>query len=188
MLFAKAENLFCNKGLKMKIVCLVKVVCLIVCLSVTACASEKFSVKIFLTKGERSKDSHSEKTAITISGNQLTISKTYTGRNSENRKPLNKTFTLADEEINAIVDLIQQKQFHEKGEKIERPVGSPSSFFDWVLITNFDGKEITNRVVTLRSDEEIKTQSLYKNANELMRQIFAIIKKYEASIPYVGLG
>lgn len=171
----------------MKFVYLLKVVCLIVCLSVTVCASEDFSVRILLTKGERSKDSHSEKTTITINTNQLTISKFYTG-NSENRKPINKTFTLADEEINAIIELIRQKHFHEKGEKIERPVGSPSSFFDWVLITNFDGKEITNKIVTIRNDEEIKTQPLYKNANELMRQIFAVIKKYDASIPYVGLG
>lgn len=171
----------------MKIIVLLKIICLMLVFSVVACASDKPSMKIFFTTGERSKDSHSEKFTITLSGNQLNYIKQFFGRYQDRKsppKPINKTFTLTDEDVKAINDLIRQKQFHEKGETIERDVRSPSSYLDWSLIVNFNNKEITNKIVAKRNDTEVKQTSLYKNADEFMRGLFAIIKKYDAAISY----
>lgn len=173
----------------MKIIFLTKIICLILVFSAFAVGADKPSIKIIFTRGERSKDSHSEKITIALSGNQLNYNKMIFGSYRNKKRPpapINKTFTLSDEDVKAINDLIHQKRFHEKGEVIERDVRSPSTYFEWLLVVNSGNKEITNQIIAKRDDAEIKENPLYKNADELMRALFDIFKKYDASISYAG--
>lgn len=176
----------------MKLILFLKIVCLILAFSIIACA-ETPSMTITFTKGERSKDSSSTIITIILNGNQLNYTENRSGKyGSKNMvkplRPINKTFALADEDIKSINDLIRQKQFHEKSDAIEREINSPSSYFNWTLTVNFNNKETTNKIAAKRNDTEIQDSSLYKNADEFMRELFAVIKKYDAAVSYAGFN
>src|SRR5947208_1036338 len=70
--------------------------------------ADAFLVSIAVTEGEKSKDSWSSNTSISISGNTLAYSKSFSGSRKHRNGSIDKTCTLTNEQVAAIQDLIKK--------------------------------------------------------------------------------
>src|SRR5438552_10341841 len=70
--------------------------------------ADAFLVTIAITEGEKSKDSWSSNTSISISGNTIAYSKSYSGSRKHRNGNMDKTCTLTNEQVTAIQELIKK--------------------------------------------------------------------------------
>ena len=166
------------------------VITLLLCVSPLLVPGESAAplhLQIKIVRGERSKDSHSETTEITINGQTLAYRKTYSGRPS-GRAPVQKEFELKTEDQSNLIKLIKERNLL-RTESIEREQDVSGMYLYFELSIKATVNESTGSVYLKgsRKTTALKEEKLYQDAVALIEEIYAIINRTDRAIAYEPL-
>jgi hypothetical protein len=157
-------------------------------LSLTASARrpDDFSLNITLTRGERSRDSHSQTTRITLRGSELLYEKTYTGfRGGARSAPVKKSFRLSDEERERLKKLVRDRAFPEAYDfSVAEEESGIRRYFELKLNMTLDGKKSVINVSGPRTSSRFKEQENFQKAYALLDAVYTILSARDKEIAY----
>jgi hypothetical protein len=143
-------------------------------------------INVSLTKIERSKDSNSRKTTITVSGNKIVYERTYRGARSNRLDPVRKAYKITDEEIERLLKVIRDHDLL-TSDSLEYPAtGGGFLYFEISLDVRADGKQSQIDISGPSKAAGVKDEKLYKKTNALLEEIFRIIHAQDEEISYEG--
>ena len=129
-------------------------------------------LSLSITEGERSRDSHSTTTIITLNGNQLVYDQFYSGFRAINRKPIRKKIDLSKEEISRLTVVINRTALLSSS-TIKRPANDYGRYTDVTLKLGL-GKQ--KSVITLSGMmKEMENEKLYQDVKTLKEEIEQIV-------------
>ena len=135
-------------------------------------------LSLSITEGERSRDSHSTTTTITLNGNQLIYDQLYSGFRAINRKPIHKKINLSKEEISSLTTVINRTELHTSS-TIERP----TNYGRYAIMKLSLGPEKKKSVISISGmTKEIESEKLYRDVKALQEEIERILaSKYHSN-------
>jgi hypothetical protein len=152
-----------------------------------ASGADVLNLKLRMTTGERSRDSNSMTTSITVSGGTIVYNVSYGGRN-RGREPEQKEFKLEKADQKRLIELIKAKNLLVT-KSVERTVddSGPSYYFELSLSTETNGSKGLISIKGPRKAPDIKDSDLYKNTIALVDAIYEIIHRTDEKIDYEPL-
>lgn len=149
--------------------------------------ADTLSLRLTMTRGERSRDSNSATTAITINGETLLYKKTYGGR-LRGRAPETKELKLKAEDQRNLIKLIQDRNLLRK-DSIEREQAVSGIYFYFDLSIEAAVNQSTGSVHIKgsRKASDLKEEKLYKDAMALIEELFAIIHRTDEEVVFEPL-
>lgn len=170
-----------------KLTALVFVLC---AFPLVACGAnaDALQLEIRMTTGERSRDSSSTTTSITITGKTIVYKVTYGGRNRERVPEQNKEFKLENADQKRLIELINAKNLLVT-ETVEPPAAEsgPSYYFSLSVNAEVNGNKGLISIKGPRKAPDIKDSELYKNASALVEAVYEIIHRMDNGIDYEPL-
>lgn len=147
----------------------------------------QLKLQIIMTRGESSRDSHSVKTTIAVSGQKLTYTRSYTGRLS-GRAPERKEFDLTADDVRKIADWVKSKNLLVT-ENVERSGGPKGSYlwFDLRIRSEVDGATGLINIRGPRGDTSFDEARVYKDSVALIEQLYEILHRLDKDLVYVRL-
>jgi hypothetical protein len=161
---------------------------LLICICSPLCFGQQaddFSVAVTLTRGERSRDSNSTTTTITLRGNALVYEQTYRGAGASRRKPVAKEFKLEAEDKKRLVRLITEKNLLVT-DRVEHPAttSGPRRYFEVSVRLILSGKKGWITIKGPRDAVKLKDERLYKDTTALIEELYRIINLTDDEIVY----
>lgn len=155
-------------------------------LAVQARGANDFSLSISVTRGERSRDSHSQTTHITLKGRELVYEKSYSGyRGGARSTPVKKSFRITDEDVEQLKKLVRDGNLLTSDKlEVEGAQGGVRRYFEIALNINLDGKKSSVEISGPRSATEIREKKIFKNANALLDAIYKLMVEQDKEIGY----
>jgi hypothetical protein len=149
--------------------------------------AEALYLQITLTTGERSRDSNSTTTEITITGKTLTYRETYGGRSGVHA-PKQKAFNLAAEDQRKIIKLINDRNLL-RTDSIEREQDGSGiyRYFELSIDSTVNKSKGSISISGSRKATDLKEEKLYKDAVALVEEIYGIIHRTDGKIAYEPL-
>lgn len=155
--------------------------------SATYCRSpEDFSLSISLTRGERSRDSHSQTTRITLKGLELLYEKSYSGyRGGARSVPVKKSFTIKREDLERLKKLIRDNELLASDSlAVAGAQGGVRRYFAIELNITLDGKKSSVEISGPRSASEIREKKIYLKASALLEAVYGLLVEQDKEIGY----
>ena len=150
----------------------------------TSGATGDLYVSVSLTKIERSKDSNSRKTTITVSGNNIVYERTYRGARSNRLKPVRQEYKITDEEIKRLLKIVRDQDLL-TSDSLEHPAtGGGFLYFEISLHVRADGKQSQIEISGPSKAVGVRDEKLYHKANALVEEMFRIINAQDKEITY----
>jgi hypothetical protein len=148
--------------------------------------ADDFSLSLSLTRGERSRDSHSQTTLITLKGRVLTYEKSYTGfRGGAPSKPVKKSFSLSEADVEALKKLVRDNDLLTSDSvALASAEGGVRRYFEIALNIRLDGKKSSTEISGPRSAAEIREKPAYKRAYAVMDAVYKILTSQDKEIGY----
>ncbi|MDT4968152.1 MAG: hypothetical protein QOJ64_2889 [Acidobacteriota bacterium] len=144
-------------------------------------------LQITMTRGERSKDSNSSTTTLTISGGKLVYKTTFGGRNS-GRAVAPKEFALTSQDLKTIIKLIMDRKLLRTASiERERDVSGIYRYFELSINAVVDGSEGLINIKASRKATDLKDDELYKDSIALIDQIYKILHRFDEDVDYEPL-
>jgi hypothetical protein len=141
-------------------------------------------ISVSLTKMERSRDSNSRKTTITVSGNKIVYERIYRGAGSKRIEPVRKEFKITDEELKRLGKVVADHDLLTSG-SLEYPhTGGGFLSFEISLDVRFDGKQSSIVMSGPSKAAGVSDEKLYKNSKALLEEIFRILTAQDEEIRY----
>jgi hypothetical protein len=129
-------------------------------------------LSLHITEGERSKDSHSTTTIITLNGNQLLYNQFYSGFRAINRKPVRKKIDLSEEEISGLRVVINRTALLTSN--IIKHSANEYGRYTNVILKIALGKH--RSVITISGmTKEMESEKLYQEVKTLQEEIERIV-------------
>ena len=149
---------------------------------------DELSLNISLTRGEHSRDSHSQTTKITLQGRELVYEKSSTGFRA--REPVKKSFTVSDEDIAQLKKLIREQNLlvTDTLAVALEPGGGFRTYFKINVQIELDGQKSAIAISGPRRDSGIKEKNIYRQTNALLEAVYKIINEQDADIGYENRG
>jgi hypothetical protein len=150
-------------------------------------SADALYLEITLTTGERSRDSNSTTTEITITGRTLTYKETYGGR-SGGRAPRQKALKLNAEDQRKIIKLINDRNLL-RTDSIERAQDASGiyRYFELSIGSTINKSKGSISISGSRKATDLKEEKLYKDAVALVEEIYGIIHRTDGKIVYEPL-
>ncbi len=149
--------------------------------------TDDLQLMLTLTRGERSKDSHSKVKTVRIKGDELAYDVTYRGGRARKTEPVHKVFKITEDERKSLLAIIEQKNLLTSESK-EFPRKQGYTYFDITLRLNVKGKESRIKLSGEKYDNpDLEQDLLFQNTEALVTEIFNILKRKDASIVYQGM-
>ena len=152
--------------------------------AVAARGPEDFSLNISVTRGERSRDSHSQTTRITLNGRELLYEKSYRGARGKTA-PVRKSFKITGEDVEKLKKLIRENELLNSDQLAVAGADSGiRRYFEIALAISLDGKKSSIEIAGPRNATEIKEKQIYRRANALLDAVYAILSAQDKEIGY----
>lgn len=150
--------------------------------------ADALSLQITMTRGERSRDSSSATTLITINGERLVYRKTYSGRLRGRMPDETKEFKLKTEDQRNLIKLIKDRKLL-RTDSIEREqkVSGIYLYFELSVEAAVNQSKGLVHLKGSRKATDLKEEKLYKDAVALIEEIYAIIHRTDEAIVYEPL-
>ena len=150
-------------------------------------AADWLTLRVTLTTGERSRDSSSESTTLTIAPGSDIIGwrQTISGRR-HGTAPEPKEFKLSSANRAALLKLIRARDLLVTN-SIALPQGTGFLFFAISLDLALDGKTGAVSISGPRTAKQVKDEKLYQNTLALIKEIYRIINAQDATISFEEL-
>jgi hypothetical protein len=155
----------------------------------TGSGTDELHISVRLTTGERSKDSSSKMTTITVERDTMVLEEKISGGHRGGREaPVLKKFKLSLADRENLLKLIREKNLlvtdsikHSRGER------STFSYFEiWVDLT-LAGEKGAISISGLRNDIPVKEEKLYQNTLSLVGELYRIMNRQDESIHFEEL-
>lgn len=154
--------------------------------SVPCQGKDQLLVNVSLTTGERSKDSSSQTTTMTVEQNAILWERTSRGRGRETT-PLQKKFKLSRADKANLLRLIRSNNLLVT-ESIDVPRhGSGFGYFELSVELTLDGKKGAINISGPRTAVQVKGDKLYRNTLTLVKEIYRIMNAQDKSIYFSEL-
>lgn len=144
-------------------------------------AADELSLTVTIVTGERSKDSHSTTTTLTLSGDKLTYQESYHGAHSGGRTPVKKEYKVTTAERDELV-----KSLRDKNLLVTRTLATlsqddaPGSYFSLLIRSRVNGKEHSITINLPRTAPKLKGDRLYQDSVSLVQQLYRVIKRNDS--------
>lgn len=147
---------------------------------------DDFSFSISLTRGERSRDSHSQTTTITLKGRELIYEKSYRGyRGGSRRAPVKKVFSIRNEDLEHLKKVVRDKNLLASDMlSVADEGGGVRRYFEMALNVSLDGKTSSIEISGPVTAVEIKEKSPYQKALSLLDIVYKILAEQDKEIGY----
>jgi hypothetical protein len=163
------------------------------CLILVACtgafpsqALDDLHIGVRVTTGERSKDSSSQTTTITVDGDRIVWKRTFTGRRRATPS-LQKEFKLSSADKQNLRTLIESNNLLVT-DSIELPRKSSNySYFEISVALTQDGKTGSISISGMRSGVEVKEEKLYQNTMALIKELYRVMSLQDQSMIFVDI-
>jgi hypothetical protein len=141
--------------------------------SVSGYATDELQIGVRLTTGERSRDSSSETTNITVEQDKIVWEKTFTGRRRATPSS-RKEFKLSSADKRILLTLIRSNNLLIT-DSIERPRKSSNyRYFEIFVELAMDAQKGSISISGMRTDVEVKEEKLYQNTIALVKELYRI--------------
>lgn len=155
-------------------------------LSVFGKAADELHIGVRLTTGERSKDSSSQTTTITIDRDTIVLRKTF-GERRRATPPSQKEFKLASADKQNLIKLIRSNNLLVT-DSIELPRASSNySYFEIAVELSLDEKKGAISISGMRTAVQINEEKLYQKTIILVKELYRIMNLQDNSSTFVDL-
>jgi hypothetical protein len=163
------------------------------CLFIVACACSAFGnatdelhIGVRLTTGERSRDSSSETTKITVEQDTIVWERSFTGR--RRATPFSrKEFQLSPADKRSLLALIRSNNLLVT-DSIELPRKSSNyRYFEISVDLGADGKTGSISMSGMRTAVEVKEEKLYQNTITLVKELYRIMNLQDKTMTFVDI-
>ena len=154
-----------------------------------ACAQglNDLSIRVTLKHGERSKDSSSQTTTITVTGDAIVWEKTFSGHRSRIPPPERKEFALSAADKSALLKVIESENLLVT-DSIQLPEDPSSySYFEISIGLALADKKGAIRINGPMSADKVKDEVLYQHTLALVKELYRILHSQDRSIYLEGL-
>lgn len=147
---------------------------------------EDFSLSATVTRGERSRDSHSQTTRITLKGSELVYEKSYRGfRGGARSAPVRKSFRLSSEELELLKKLVRDNDLLTSDTlTVEGEESGVRRYFEIELSVNLGGKKSSIEINGPRTASEIREKKIYQRAYALLDALYKLLADRDKEIGY----
>ena len=164
------------------------------CLFFVACADSASSrgtdevfVRVRVTTGERSKDSNSQTTTITVERDELVWVRTYGGSDRRLPAPPRKAYKLSPDEKRHLLELMKSNNLLVTDSIALPPPSSNYQYFDITVDLTLGGKKGTVSISGPRNAAEVKDERLYQSTRLLIEGLYRIMNGHDKSIQFEEL-
>ena len=140
--------------------------------------AEELSLVVTMVTGERSRDSNSTTTSLTVTADTLRYEQSYHGAHSNRRAPVKKEYNLTKEDRNALIRVM-----HEKNLLVNRTFAAlpqedePSVYFSLAIRSKLNGDEHSITINGPRNAAKMKADRIYQDSVYLVAHLFKIINR-----------
>lgn len=146
---------------------------------------EDFYLSLSLTRGERSRDSHSQTTRITLKGLELLYEKSYRGYRGARSVPVKKSFRIKQEQAEGLKRLVRENDLlTSDAVALAGAESGVRRYFEIALRINLDGKTSSIEISAPRSATEIREKPAYRKADALVDAVYKILSELDKEIGY----
>ena len=165
------------------------------CLFLTGCArpaaagaADELHVGVRLTTGERSKDSNSQTTAITVGRDAITWEQTFGGSGRRSRPALaRKEFKLSPANRRSLIGLIESNDLLVT-DSIKLPRASSNyRYFEISVDLTVGGKTGAINLSGMRTAAAVRGERLYQNTLALVKELYRIMNAQDRSVYFEEL-
>jgi hypothetical protein len=144
--------------------------------------TDELLVSVRLTTGERSKDSNSQTTTITVERDTIVWEQTFGGSNRRRPAPPRKVFKLSPADKGKLRKLITANNLLVTG-AIELPQASPPyHYFEIAMDLTLVGKKGSINISGLRTAARVKEEQLYQSTLTLLEELYRIMNGQDKSV------
>lgn len=182
----------CDYGVKQGMKTLLIINCL--CLFFVACegstlgrATDELLVSVRVTTGERSKDSGSQTTTMTVERDEIVWVRTYGGSSRRRPDPPRKAYKLSPAEKRNLLGLINSNNLLVT-DSVALPLPSSNyQYFEVSVDLTLGGKKGAVNISGPRNAAGVKDKRLYQSARLLIEELYRIMKGHDKSIHFEEL-
>ena len=164
------------------------------CLFFAACArsvsgkgTDELLVRVQLTTGERSKDSNSQTTTITVERDAVTLEQTFGGSNSRRPTPARKVYKLSHAGKRNLLKLIESNNLLVT-DSIELPrKDSNFRYFEILVDVTVNEKKGAIKISGMRTALPVKEEKLYQNSIILIKELYRIMHSQDQNVLFEEL-
>jgi hypothetical protein len=147
--------------------------------------ADDLSLSISLTRGERSRDSHSQTTRITLKGDELLYEKSYRGRGGARSVPVRKSFRIGEEDRERLKKLIRESNLPDTYElAVPEAESGISRYFAIALNVSLGGKKSSVEISGPRSRTDIREKPAYLKADAVLDAVYKLLAERDKEIGY----
>ena len=146
----------------------------------------KLHVRVELTKGERSRDSSSQTTTITVLADAILWEQTYGGRRGRT-PPLRKEYKLSAADKRKLVKVIESKNLFVTDSITLPPDRSTYEYFAVSLDLSLDGRKGAVSIAGPRTAGRVEQETRYQDLIALVKELHRIINRQDKTIFYEEL-
>ena len=140
-----------------------------------------------LTTGERSRDSSSQTTTITVERDAIAWEQTVSGSSRRRPAPARKAFKLSPADKRKLVELIRAHSLLVT-DSIELPrAASNYRYFDVSVDLTLDGKQGAISISGMRNAVKVREESLYQHTLALVKELYRIMNGQDKSVQFEEL-
>jgi len=161
------------------------------CLFLVACVcavsgrpTEELHISVRLTTGERSKDSSSETTRITVEQDTIIWVRTFGGRRRAT-PPSRKEFKLSSADKQQLLTLIRSNDLLVTDELLLPRASSNFRYFEISVELTLDEQKGSINISGMRTAVEVKEQKLYQHTITLVKELYRIMNLQDQSATLV---
>lgn len=164
---------------------------LLICLCTSPSLGRKTDdlyISITLKRGERSRDSGSRTTTISLAQDQIIYERSYHGMGASRQKPVRKEFRLGAEEKERLIELIRARILLVE-DTVKYPLANSGivRYFEISVRLKLNGQTGAVSIEGPRNAVKIKDQKLYQNSTALIEEIYRILNLMDKEITYEAL-
>jgi hypothetical protein len=137
---------------------------------------------VSLTKTEKSRDSNSRQTKISVNGERIIYERVYRGYRRNKLEPVHKEFAIKEEEVKRLEKLVRDGNLLTSDSLQSK--GTGFVYFEISLDARLDGKQSHVEISGPSKAVGIKDQKLYRNTRALLEEIFRILNARDEEISY----
>jgi hypothetical protein len=153
--------------------------------SVSAKGTDELQIGVRLTTGERSRDTSSQTTTITVAGDAIVWERTFSGR--RNATPsLRKAFKLPLADKGQLLELIKSNDLLVT-DSIELPQDAPVFYFKISVELTLGEKKGAIRISGPRTAVKVKEEKLYQNTLTLVKELYRIMNSQDKHVRFAEL-
>jgi hypothetical protein len=149
--------------------------------------TDELLVSVRLTTGERSKDSGSQTTTITVERDAIAWGQTFAGRSRRRPNSPRKVYKLSPAEKQNLLGLIKSNDMLVMDSiALPRP-SSNYQYFEISVDLTLGGKKGTVNISGLRNAAKVKDERLYRSTLVLIEELYRIMNGHDKSIHFEEL-